>query len=335
MASETKTNATLDIFIPRTSADRWHPQFRSLLQSPFHKHARTLINSLFLEMGRIDKNFVEDFQTAGFHTRLFEIGCYAYLRSAEFQFDRSHNRPDFVVSRDGLNLIAEATSANPPGGRQTDIAIIQMPEISQEEISRKVMQELPKRIMSALSRKLAKKYHELPHCEGRPLVLMIAPFFEPGAHLYTDDAVVPCLYPVGREELPNDVPPPFFEMPGAEHVSAVLYINSFSVSRFFRMSTFCGSDAELGGRCWGVHCVDSGAEGMTYLEYQYDLGKGAPDEPWFQGVTIYFNPAAAIPVPRDVLPCSSSFTMQGDVLRRQVFGFHPVTRFMQLWRRQE
>jgi hypothetical protein len=282
-------------------------------------------------MGRIDRNFVHDFQTAGFHNRLFEIACFAYLESVGFSFDRSFNRPDFMVSRDGHTIAIEVTSANSSDGRESDISLTQLEDLSDEEIFGKVTQEFPLRMTNVLSRKLKRKYHELSHCAEKPLVLFVAPFFEAGAQSYTDQALGPCLYPFEREYLPANAPAPFFTMPGAEHVSAIVYANGFSVSRFFRAATPCGPNEEISGRCWGFACVETSSGDLAYPAYEYELGVDTREEPWRQGLTAFHNPNARIPVGEDLLPASSRFYVQNGVPRRKVFGFHPLTCFMSLW----
>ena len=69
-----------------------------------------------------------------------------------------------------------------------------MEQLSADEISEKVEAEFPRRMSSILRKKLAYRYHELPQCKGKPLILMIAPFFEAGSVFYTDEALIDSLY---------------------------------------------------------------------------------------------------------------------------------------------
>ncbi|MHB1592258.1 MAG: hypothetical protein ACYCTW_12115 [Sulfuricella sp.] len=134
------------------------------------------MNALYARMGDPNGNFPGDFQTEGFYSRLFELVCFAYLESAGFDLNRSYESPDFLASLRGDFIIAiEATTANPTAGRATDISLLQMPDLSEAEIFEKVENEFPRRMTSVLQKKLAYQYHDLPHCLGKPLVLMVAP----------------------------------------------------------------------------------------------------------------------------------------------------------------
>lgn len=56
-----------------------------------------------------------------------------------------------------------------------------MMPLSNAELFEKVNHEFPKRMAKILSRKLTHRYHTLPQCQGKAMVLMIAPFFEAGS----------------------------------------------------------------------------------------------------------------------------------------------------------
>ena len=64
-------------------------------------------------MGDPNGNFVDDYQADGFHSRLFELACFAYLEEAGMNLDRTHEAPDFLASRGGTRIAIEAsTTAN-------------------------------------------------------------------------------------------------------------------------------------------------------------------------------------------------------------------------------
>lgn len=216
----------MDIFSPTVSEGRFHPQFRDLLNSPYHVEARLLINALYQKMGKPSKSFIRKFQADGFHSHLFEIACFAYLESAGLCPERNHQSPDFMASHDEVQLAIEVTTANPPGEQAADISVRRMENLSAKEIEEKVTVEFPRRMMSILKKKLEFQYDKLPHCIGKPLVLMVAPFFEAGSVYYTDESLIDCLYGIHQS-------PGFFDLPNAESVSAVLYCNAFTVPRFF------------------------------------------------------------------------------------------------------
>jgi hypothetical protein len=323
-------NSRKALFAPVADRARLHPQFAELLGSPLHQDARVFMQDLAVRMGDPNGNFVRDFQTDGFHSRLFELGCFAYLEEAGLVLDRTHEQPDFLVSRGGLHAALEAVTANPPTGQATDISLRNMVPLSDAEIFEKVSREFPRRMSKALVKKLKHAYHELPHCSGKPLVLVTGPFFEAGANFYTDDALFYPLYgtPDGRDEFE-----PFFRREDAQHVSAVLFCNQFTVSKFLRLCTdFAAIDwmrAEWVGTCFCNRNENS--YGISHFKFELGLRQG-PKEMWAHGVTLFENPFARLPLPQGLLPASSRvFVDDADgMVTREVGAFHPVTSSMQM-----
>lgn len=318
-----------DLFVSVVPERRLHPAFRALCDSRFHREAKALMNAFYVRMGDPNGNFLGDFQADGFHRRLFELACFGYLESAGFALDRSYLAPDFLVSRDGVSLAVEATTANPPTGRDTDISVRQMEQLSPEEIFEKVNREFPRRMMSILRKKLARRYDELPHCKGKPLILMVAPFFEPGAVFYNDDALVNCLYGTGDATEGSRSVIPFFFQPEARSVSAILYCNAFTVPRFFRLATPLDRTEEMVAIRRGMCYVEHSETEILLRDFEYRVGSPSwPLETWSEGVTLFHNPNALVPVPSGFLPSTSNFSVRDGCLVRDVQGFHPVVSFM-------
>jgi len=321
------TDVFTDLFAPVVSPHRWHPQFAELRGSALHGEARALMNALLHRMRDPNGNFVRHFQGDAFHSRLFELACFAYLEHAGLTVDRSHAQPDFLASSEDLALAIEAVTANPPGSQAADISLRQMAELSDAEILEKVSCVFPRRINSILLRKLTHNYHELPQCRDKPLVLMIAPFFEAGSVFYTDDALVHLFF--GAPDGVNGIRP-FFQRPEAGPVSAVLYCNQFTVTRFLRLATdFTAESAPKvfrHGTCYLARDDD-----YTLKDFRYRVGAGGtPKETWADGVTIFENPNARVPLPRNGLPGSSRVCIQDGYVYREVRGFHPVVSFIEI-----
>ena len=318
----------MNLFQSRTHEHKLHPAFRALRDSDIHVDARSLMNALYARMGDPNGNFPGDFQTDGFHSRLFELACFAYLESAGLDLDRSHESPDFLaLARDDVTIAIEATTANPTAGRATDISLLQMPDLSEAEIFDKVENEFPRRMASVLQKKLAHRYHELPHCVGKPLVLMVAPFFEPGAVFYTDESLLKCLYGVGG--ITEVAAVPFFDQPDAGSISAVLYCNAFTVPGFLRMATRFENAKEVSAVRKGFCYIGDPNVDAPPHEFQFQVGDpSAPKETWHEGVTLFINPNASHPLQRSLLPHTCTFSVRENVVHREVHGFHPVTSFM-------
>ncbi len=287
------------------------------------------MSELLARMGDPNGNFIRDFQSDGFHSRVFELGCFAYLTSDGFSITRFFEQPDFLASGNGIEIAVESVTANPPTGQATDISLREMAPLSQAEIFEKVSREFPKRMAKILSRKLAHAYHELPQCQGKPLVLMIAPFFEAGSVFYTDDAL---FYPLFGAPIPEvEFVPPFFRRPEAEAISAVLYCNQFTIPRFLRLAMDLTAPNAPRVTRHGTCYLARNDGDYSLEEFSYLVGSpNAPKEPWSNGVTIFENPNARIPLRRDALPCSSHISVRDGYVFREVRGFHPVVSFTQI-----
>lgn len=327
---KTTVHPPIDIFAPKVAEHKLHPQFRALRDSIFHSEARSLINALYQRMGNPSGNFIRNFQGVGFHSHLFEIACFAYLESAGLKPDRTHPSPDFLASRNGISLVIEATTASPPMGQASDISLLRIEELSEQEIANKVNLEFPRRMTSILKKKLKLQYNKLPQCAGKPFILMVAPFFEPGSVYYTDDALVDCLYGI------NDTTTGFFSLKNAESISAILYCNAFTVPRFFRLAIPLDDTAEMIATREGVYYAVQTGGALSVREYKYRVGSSSsPKETWSEGVTLFLNPNALIPVPNECLPNTSEFSIQDGYLTREVHGFHPVTSLMHVYPKSE
>lgn len=316
----------MDLFQPQMPKARLHTAFHELMGSRLHRDARALMNALYTRMSDPNGNFVKDFQSDGFHSRLFELACFAYIEEGGFNVDRSHPSPDFVVTAEnGTRIAIEATTANPKSGRATDISLRCLENLSQEDIAEKVAREFPQRMNAILKRKLAYNYHEFAHCRDIPFVLSVAPFFEAGAVFYTDESLLPLLYGVGDSAEENTA---FFALPEAASISGLLYCNAFTVPRFLRMAT--GWDkvaAETVAHREGL-CYRPDGDSVPY-QFRYRMGHPAtPAEFWGEGVTLFVNPNARIPLPDAALPRTCTFSMEGPEVVREIHGFHPVVSFM-------
>ncbi len=313
----------MDLFTSVIPSDKHHPNFSELRASPFHDGARARMDELFARMGDPNGSFIRHFQGEAFHARVFELACFAYLEEAGLTIDRSHVRPDFLAASGARGVAVEAVTANPVGGQGQDVSLRTMPQLTDDEIFDKVSVDVADRITKSLRKKLRHRYHELPQCAGKPLVLMSAPFFEPGSNFYTDDALVLSTLR-GPEGWTNTVTP-FFHLEQAATISAVIYCNQFTVSRFFRLTTDfsaqCAPHTVRSGFCYRKRGEDEHA----LHRFSHLLGSaGLEQETWSEGVTVFENPLAEMPLPRDLLPATSYVSVQDDFVCREVSDFHPV-----------
>lgn len=306
------------------------------------------MDQTLVEMGDPDGNFIDEFQGPGFHSRLFELACFAYLRESGWTVDRGQVSPDFLVTKGNVRLAIEAVTSNSSLGRETDIAVSRMVDPRTEDILAKCNEEFPIRMGGALQRKLEKRYWERPPCRGLPFVLIIGPFHEAGSTTYVDESLSRYLFGIERftgwversgilvRQAPvashsfggRTITSNFFASPEAENVSAVVWCNQFTVPRFFRLA------AESRGVPSAVNAVEVqttryGVDGTSLERFTYEVGDPAvPPETWSRGTTVFLNPNALVPLPDELVERTSTFSLRDGRLVRDLHGMHTLTSFM-------
>jgi len=320
------TMTSIDLFADRLNSAALHPNFIALRDSAHHTGARNLINALYSRMGDPNGNFDTDFQGPGFHARIFELACFGYLESAGATLDRTNEQPDFLGKIGGVDFALESTTANVSDGTERDISVLKIGTADDASVDE---DECSKRLHRRLLSKVCKNYHLRPHCQDRPIVLAIAPFFAAGSVFNADQALISPLLGCVQQGAPSFDLQPVFSMPEAQHISAVLYCNQFTVPKFWRLSGAFASDSDLSGSRAGLFFGLADNEELCLNEYEYRLDDpSVPPETWWQGVTVIHNPRAVVPIKPQILPCSSTIELVEGKISRQIHGFHPINSFM-------
>lgn len=150
---------------------------------------------------------------------------------------------------------------------------------------------------------------------------MVQPAFEAGANFYIDESLVTCLF--GEDGTPG-----FFGRLDARPISAVVYCNGFTVSKFWRLSSPNLFRTRVRAIRDGV-CLIQGDRSGQPRPFRFEVGDpDGPDETWAEGVTVFLNPNADVPLELGVLPASSTITLREDTILRALKGFHPLTSTM-------
>jgi hypothetical protein len=334
--------------------DRIHPAVASIRTFPGSESTRLMLEEVFETFDDADGNFVEQFQTTAFDARIFELFLHAYFRDVEFHVVRPKERPDFLLTRDGLTVAVEATTSNPPQGKAKqsveslvgeehlnvprrpgrDDLLYELPEKKREELMRRQEHEFPIRLGSALYSKLSKRYWELPVVQGKPFVLAIEAFHADDSLYFTSSGLADYLYGIqqswvhdadGKLLVTNErreehrdgakvIPSNFFSQPGAENISAVLFTNSGTSAKFTRMGYQAGLHRGnvMIARSGFFYNPDPNA--TTPLPGSYTLDDPPFYERWGHGVTVFHNPNAVRPVPKDFFPSATQVYMDGKDL---------------------
>lgn len=330
----------IDIFTPVRAEEKLHPYFRILSTKPSHGAARGIIREMMPHYVDIDGNFVEQFQTQGFDARVWELYLNSYLVEEQLFFDREHYAPDFIVEKYGHTVAIEATIV----GRKGDVTEADIEKIGQmtpEQVQEKTRNEMPIKFGSPLFSKLQKKYWELEHVAGKPLVIAIADFHENQSMLWTSTALIDYLYGVHHDHHydefgkliitpqkidkhivgAKEIPSGFFFQPNTENISAIMFSASGTISKFNRMGKQAGF-GESNVRMFRVgtyHDHDPNASLPKTFTYEVDE---TCEETWGEGLNMFHNPNALHPVPEELFPSIAHHRFENDIVVSHLPEFH-------------
>jgi hypothetical protein len=339
-----------DLFTPVVGSARLDSRFVKIAEHGSQAPARAMLRRVYCSFPESDGNFVEQFQTTGFDARTLELFLFAFLSEAGFATDRATGRPDFMCEKNGERVAVEATTANPSGGQPQPTTIKALKATareSEQETLRRIQHELPIRFGSALYSKLNERYWELPHVAGRPLILAIESFASADAFLFSDTALGSYLYglwavpwrtaagelvvtsvpiPEHRDKA-KVIPSAFFDLPGSENVSAVLFSNTGTVPKFGRMAVQEGIDSEHVRMFRIGMCYDHDPNASEPLSFAYEVAR-RPDEwgfpeTWGEGVSMYHNARATYPLDESLFPTIAHHRREDGRVTATIPPFHP------------
>lgn len=322
----------IDFFAPVVPSDRRHPSFATLTTSAAHSPALGLLRELMHYFRDVDGNFVEQFQSTGFDSRLWELYLYALFTELEYGLDRTHAVPDFHCVGLRGDFFVEATTANPSA---------RTPTIDATNADAYFAHYVPAKYGSALFSKLQKPYWEARHVVGHPLVFAVQDFHAPRAMTWSNTALVEYLYGIrqtarknadGSSDIVSErietyewegkvIPAGFFFQPDAEHVSAVLANPSGTISKFNRMGFLAGfGDRSIrmvrGGVCYRGKVIPE--------SFSAHVDDAAYTETWCEGVSVYHNPNAKIPLPEFTIPGAAHHIARDGRIVASMPPFFPV-----------
>lgn len=318
-----------------------HPSFVILRDSIGHSAARGLISEIMHHYVDVDGNFIEQFQTTGFDSRLWELYLFAYFNEEALLIERPKPAPDFIISRgEDLKAAVEAVTVNRTQAQATEEATTS--GMSAEEINELSMNFMPIKFGSPLYSKLRKRYWEYPHAKGLPLVFAIADFHDKASMTWTSTALTRYLYGVHHEfsfdekgqlvihplkiekhvYKGKEIPSGFFYLPDSEHISAILFSASGTISKFNRL----GKLADFGDK--SVRMIRAGTK------HRHDPNSALPDqfivevdddyyETWGEGVSIFHNPNAKIPLPHEIFPSAAHHRFENGQIVSMLPEVHP------------
>jgi len=317
-------NAPVDFFAPVALPERWHPNFRLLVEHPRYSPARDLISAMMRYFEDADGNFIEQFQTTGFDARVWELYLYATFTELGFAIQPGLHAPDFVLAGLTGALGAEATSANPTQGEAPN------PPKTPEEFRAYLENYVPIKLATALKAKLNKRkpYWEIPAMQGLPFVIALQDFHAPGWMRSVVPAATEYVFGVrhwiedGHRKIAwidkhrfgkRSVRSGFFRLPNSEHVSAVLVNPQGTLVKFNRLGFLAGfGDRRIRMVRTGIRRYDNDPVDPRPRPFREDVHGPEYRESWIEGAVVLHNPHAAIPLDPALLPGATHEFLEPD-----------------------
>jgi hypothetical protein len=342
----------IDLFTAIVPEARLHPSFKGLAHRGFEP-ARRMLADIATTFNDKDGNFVKDFQTTGFDARLWELYLDTYLRSDGFALDEKKAVPDYIATKAARTVFIEAVTVNPTDTKTAREAETAGAGLTGWDLFSHRMQNVyPIKFGSPLFSKMKKRYWEQEHVRGHPLILAIEDFHEPGSMVWTGSALELYLYGynygwyhevsgelvVVPEEIgthqhgAKQIPSGFFEQPDAEHISAVLFSNSATISKFNRMGFLAGYRPENLAMIRVGTYYNHEPHATEPLPFMYIVDDpSAPVETWAEGLSMFHNPKALVPVPQELFPGIAHHWLDNqNRMRSTIPVFHPYGSLTQI-----
>lgn len=310
----------VDFFTRVHPPEDLHADFQQVASEIGFFPARGIIEPMMRWHNDLDGNFVEQFQSTAFDQRIWELYLFATLIELGFSLDATHAVPDFIGTSLFGPIAIEAVTVGPT--RQGAKIVPPPPVETGEQMEAYLRDYMPIKFGSPLFSKLKKKYWEKEQIADVPLVFAIADFSSPGSMVYSRSALERYLYGYSFEAVPDEkgraianpvkiiehrwgdkvVPSGFFDLPDAEHVSAVISTTAGTISKFNRMGILAGFDAGdvLMTRTGTV--VDPDPKATNPLLFKAIVNAKGYHESWVEGLNVYHNPRAIIPLEEHLIP---------------------------------
>lgn len=313
-------SARVNFFQPVHDVLRQDSSFREITTRLEFSPAKGIMEAMMYYFQDPDGNFVEQFQSNAFNSRLWELYLFAVLGERRFYIDRDYPAPDYSCRGIGGEFFIEAVTANPTIRDGVNVETGR-PETSPER-EEYMQQYLPLKFSGPLTAKLGRRYWEQPHIGDRPIVLAIADYHYPNSQEWSQTALVTYLFGLSSETSRDEhgrlkikwnqvqghvwgtkrVRSGFFNLEHSEHISAVISTREADIWKFNRMGLKAG---------FGAPGIKMMRVGTRYIN---DPNAAAPEpvalevhaadytEEWTDGLQIYHNPNAEHPLEPNAFP---------------------------------
>lgn len=349
-------NEKMELFKELVPVEQQHPYFTALCNQKTLLSAKMLIQEIMPHFIDVDGNYIRQFQTTEFDQRLWELYLFCYFNEECLSIDRTKNAPDFILSNHIESVAVEATIV----GRKKAVSYFKfdekpyIPEISEKELNNNMPLRFGSPLYSKLNHINKDKLHywEYEHVKGKPFLIAIHDFHDDHSMIWSHTALAKYLYGYEHDyeyiegklvihprrietlfkEDGTPIPSGFFFQPLAENISAILTTSIGTISKFNRLGRQAGfGDKSVKmirhGTC---HNHDPNASKPNMFSYEVNE---STQETWGEGVSIYHNPKALIPLNEDIFPSAAHhYFDKGQIISHipVFFPYNSITINLQL-----
>ena len=334
-----------DFFSLVAKPEQQHPFFNMLLDKDgFFTAAKAVIEELSFHFEDRDGNFVDQFQSKnGFDARIWELYLWCYFREENFYFSYDYAAPDFLIENMGYKVAIEAVHVNRKQGLDESENIPTF-----EEIRTKLENEIPLMYGSPLYSKLKHTYEEqpywnLPHVKGKPLVYAIADFHADMSMTWSFPGITSILYGVDQKAIHNDdgtitlenesgiifqkgkicIKPLFLDHQ-FEHVSAIMFSPCGTLPKFNRMGVQAGYGNGK-NKLFQIKMCYNTEQNAVLPNVIGELVTDTCHETWADGIQIFHNPFAVIPLDPAFFPHAGHHFYKDGLVRSMVPHNHIIS----------
>ncbi|MCP1240299.1 hypothetical protein NKW44_11425 [Acetobacter lovaniensis] len=339
----------VDFFTPIVDTTKLHASFVSLKDLVGYSSAKGIIEPMMRWYEDADGNFVEQFQSTGFDARIWELYLFAAFTEIGYDIERIHAVPDFCCSSPFGEFNVEAVTANPSRDKKGNM-LLEPPQETEEQRVAYLKEYMPIKFAGPLTGKLKKKYWEKGHVADRPLLFAIHDFSSPGSMMRTSSALQLYLYGYDYDwekgadgtlvMIPKRVDwhvwgdkrveAGFFRLPDSEQVSAVLFSNSGTISKFARMGALAGFGSDKVQLVRDGTWLNSNPNPTLQHRKQNVRGLGYAEN-WAEGISIFHNPNALKPLDPKLFPSAAHHWLAEDgTLYTELPNNFPLASFTHL-----
>jgi hypothetical protein len=313
------------IFNHQLHANKRNRYLKMLDEEPRFFPARVMMEELAHWFHDPDGMFIRAMQGNEFNSRLFELYLSAVFYELEFESDRSHAQPDFLLTKMGQKISIEAVTVAEIGLDDNNKKVDHAEFMS--DVAAHVKNEMPFRFFRSLRKKVAHHpeplnlpYWELPHAAGHPFIIAIHDYSRSHSMSYSESALRSLLYGIKfedgilsrieRHEIDGrTIPSNFFGNQKNKNISAVLLLTQATLPKFNRMGRVAGLRSPCDFAFVSGIRTDNN---RVPVQFSAMVENRAYREFWHEGAFLFHNPNAVNPTPEHLFANIVQVKMDGE-----------------------